>query len=77
MVEPADKGRLLGLVKIAGRKSRAAADDLERQVIRAADRGCSLRDIAAAAGFDSHHKVQQIVGRARTLAAVSTGTSST
>jgi len=62
----AGDARLLGGVKMAAKRSRAADADLERQVVRAVRSGCSYREVAAAAQYDSHHKVQQIVTRAQT-----------
>lgn len=57
--------RLLGGVKLAAKKSEATRSELERQVIRASNAGCSLRDIAKVAGFGSHHRVTEIINRAK------------
>lgn len=61
----ADIGRMLGGVKIAASRAKKAVDELDRNVVRAAAYGASLRDIAKAAGFDSHNRVQLILQRDR------------
>lgn len=60
---PGEEGRLLGGVKIAGLKARKAQDDLERQIVRAHARGISMRNLATAAGYGSHRKVQELLAR--------------
>lgn len=60
---PGERGRLLGSIRLAGIKATRASDDLERQIVRAAARGCSMRELAKAAGFGSHRKVQELLAR--------------
>lgn len=61
----ADIGRLLGGVRMAAAKADKAVAERDRQILRAANMGASLRDIAKAAGFDSHNRVQLIIQRER------------
>lgn len=63
----ASRGRLLGQVMTQAKVVQAAQENLDRLVVRAA-RECSQREIAAAAGFGSHHRVSEIIERARRTA---------
>lgn len=61
---PAQKLRLLGEIKLTAEQMRAVEQTLQRLIVRAYQQGCSLRELATAAGFGSHHRVQELLGKA-------------
>lgn len=62
-VGQSDRSRLLGQVRLAAQRHRKVEAERDRAVVRAKAAGCSLRDIADAASFGSHHRVSELLKR--------------
>lgn len=53
----------LGQVKVQAARRGKEEKELVRLIVRARAKGCSLRDIAAVAGYGSHHRVRELLAR--------------
>lgn len=66
---PLVKQRLLANVMMQAERVDEAVKEQERRIVQGYKQGCSLRELATAARFGSHHKVQELLVRHKIIRA--------